>query len=195
MSVCVRTILAGRVSLAEYAKNWTLFAVFAAVGFGVGPVVGGFPSRGREGWRWCFGVNVPVGAVGMGVIWWVLRGELVGAVGVGDGDGGGDEATRLVKLGRRMGTIDYGGQVLFLSGMGLLMLGLTWAGGEYAWGSVAVVVPLVAGGVLTVGWVGYRWAMVPGRKMARVFPRQRAMMPWGLLVQKDIRLLLRRCTR
>ncbi|CAP62043.1 LOW QUALITY PROTEIN: uncharacterized protein PODANS_5_740 [Podospora anserina S mat+] len=146
MSVCVRTILADRVSLAEYAKTWTLFAVFTAVGFRVGPVVGGFLSRGREGWRWCFGVNVPVGAVGMGV-------------------------------------------VLFLSGMGLLILGLTWAGGEYAWGSVAVVVPLVAGGVLTVGWVGYRWAMVPGRKLARVFPRQRAMMPWGLLVRKDIGLL------
>lgn len=26
-----------------------------------------------------------------------------------DGDGGDDEATRLAKLGRRMGTIDYGG--------------------------------------------------------------------------------------
>lgn len=38
-----------------------------------------------------------------------FEGELVGAVGVGDGDGAGDEATRLVKLGRRMGTIDYGG--------------------------------------------------------------------------------------
>lgn len=75
MSVCVRTILADRVSLAEYAKTWTLFAVFTAVGFRVGPVVGGFLSRGREGWRWCFGVNVPVGAVGMGVVWWGLRGN------------------------------------------------------------------------------------------------------------------------
>ncbi|KAK0710480.1 major facilitator superfamily domain-containing protein [Apiosordaria backusii] len=147
VNICVRTILADRVSLAEYAKNWSLFAVFAAVGFGIGPVVGGYLSRGAQGWRWCFGVNLPVGVVAVGV-------------------------------------------VLFLLGMGLLILGLTWAGAEYAWDSVAVIVPLVVGGVLMVAWVVYQWAMVPGRKMARVFPRQRVMMPWELLAQKDIGLLL-----
>ncbi|KAK4177899.1 major facilitator superfamily domain-containing protein [Triangularia setosa] len=147
VNICVRTILADRVNLAEYAKNWSLFAVFAAVGFGIGPVVGGYLSRGEQGWRWCFGLNLPVGVVAMGV-------------------------------------------VLFLVGMGLLILGLTWAGAEYDWDSVAVIVPLVVGGMLMVGWVRYQWAMVPERKMARVFPRQRAMMPWELLAQKDLGLLL-----
>ncbi|KAK4204501.1 major facilitator superfamily domain-containing protein [Triangularia verruculosa] len=188
VNICVRTILADKVSLAEYAKNWSLFAVFAAVGFGVGPVIGGYLSKTKEGWRWCFGLNLPVGVVAMGVVWWVLRGELVGAV-EGAGEEGREEG-RLGRLRRRLGTIDYGGQILFLLGMGLLILGLTWAGAEYTWDSVAVIVPLVVGGMLTIGWVGHQWAMAPDGKLAKVFPRQRAMMPWELLAHKDIGLLL-----
>jgi hypothetical protein len=89
-----------------------------------------------------------------------------------------------------LGTIDYGGQVLFLLGFGLLVLAFTWGGGTYPWDSAAVLAPLVVGGVLAVAWFVYEWAMVPGRAMARVFPTQKAMMPWQLLVQQDIGLLL-----
>jgi len=53
-----------------------------------------------------------------------------------------------------------------------------------------VLVPLVVGGVLAVTWVWYEWAMVPGRVMARVFPRQKAMVPWELLMTRDVGLLL-----
>jgi hypothetical protein len=79
--------------------------------------------------------------------------------------------------------------LLFLWGLGLLVLAFTWAGGTYAWDSPAVVASLVIGGVLTVAWLVYEWAMVPGRLMARAFPRQRAMMPWQLLTQRNIGML------
>jgi MFS family permease len=189
INICVRTILADRVSLADYAKNWTVFALLSAVSFSIGPVAGGYLTQAS--WRWCFAINLPVGVVGIGVLFWLLRGELVPAQDVdevllGRGVQG---TTRKVRFFARLGTIDYGGQLLFLWGLGLLVLAFTWAGAEFPWDSTAVLVSLVVGGVMTVAWLVYEWAMVPGRLMARVFPMQKAMMPWELLMQRDIGLL------
>lgn len=189
----MRVILADRVSLAEYAKNWTLFAVFSAVGFALGPVAGGYLTS-RSTWRWCFGINLPVAAVAVVLVVVLLRGELVGPRDLDDdfgGENGGrvGKGQRLKRFGKRLATVDFGGQMLFLWGIGLVVLALTWAGKRYAWDSAGVLAPLVIGGVLTGVWVWYERAMVPGRVMARVFPRQRAMMPWGLMVQRDMALL------
>lgn len=198
INICVRTILADRVSLAEYAKNWTVFALVSGISFSIGPVAGGYLTQAS--WRWCFAVNLPVGVVGVGLVVLLLRGELVGPrevvvvpqrVEEGGGVSGGAEGKG--KVGRfweRLSTVDFGGQALFLLGFGLLVLAFTWGGGTYAWESVEVLVPLVVGAVLAVAWLVYEWAMVPGRVMARVFPMQKAMMPWELLMQRDIGLLV-----
>ncbi|KAH6847721.1 hypothetical protein B0I37DRAFT_431517 [Chaetomium sp. MPI-CAGE-AT-0009] len=178
INICVRTILADRVSLGEYAKNWTTFALVSGVSFG---------------WRWCFAVNLPVAVVGIGLVVVLLRGRLIGAMAIEDDGYRGrrrDPGTRMGRFLARLATVDFGGQLLFLWGLGLLVLGFTWAGSTYAWDSPAVVVTLVVGAVLTVAWLVYEWAMVPGRVMARVFPMQTAMMPWQLLMQKDVGLLL-----
>lgn len=79
--------------------------------------------------------------------------------------------------------------MLFLWGLGLLSLALTWGGGTYPWNSAVVLAPLIIGGVLSIGWILYEYSMLPGLLMSRIFPRQRAMMPWELLSQRDIGLL------
>jgi ABC-type branched-subunit amino acid transport system permease subunit len=40
-----RHILADRVSLAEYAVNWTVFALVSGIGFSIGPVIGGYLTQ------------------------------------------------------------------------------------------------------------------------------------------------------
>lgn len=138
-------------------------------------------------------LNVPVGVVAMVVVALVLRRELVGPVEMDHVRGperGEGKMARWRRAWDRLATVDCGGQLLFLWGMGLLVLAFTWAGGTYPWDSPAVVASLVVGAVLAVAWVLYEWAMVPGRAMARVFPRQKAMMPWQLLTQRDVGLLL-----
>ncbi|KAL2020298.1 hypothetical protein VTK56DRAFT_8526 [Thermocarpiscus australiensis] len=198
IQICVRAILADRVSLGDYAKNWSVFALVSAVSFSIGPVVGGYLTQAS--WRWCFAVNLPVGVLSIVVVLWLLRGELVGPAEMErgepgeDGDGDGrreimDTSTRRGRFWARLATIDYGGQLLFLWGLGLVVLALTWGGAMYPWDSAAVLASIVIGGVLAIAWLVYEWAMVPGRLMARVFPMQRAMMPWQLLVQRDIGLL------
>ncbi|KAK4119111.1 MFS general substrate transporter [Parathielavia appendiculata] len=203
INICVRTILADKVSLGEYAKNWTVFALVSGLSFSIGPVAGGYLTQAS--WRWCFAINLPVALIAIGLVVALLRKELVGPLAIGDAMGAGEGVTRdglhrgngrrdvETRTGRflmRLATVDVGGQLLFLWGFGLLVLAFTWAGGMYPWDSASVVASLVLGGVLAVAWLVYEWAMVPGRVMVRVFPRQKAMIPWHLLMQRDIGLLL-----
>ncbi|KAI5463864.1 major facilitator superfamily domain-containing protein [Mariannaea sp. PMI_226] len=185
-NMCVRTILADRVTLSEYALNWTIFALVAGISFSIGPVIGGFLTQAS--WRWCFAINLPIAALSMPLIFVLLRKELLGPQPLPEFEGR-DTSTRHGRLSARLSTVDYGGQLLFLWGLGLVILALTWSGGTYAWNSAHVLAPLVTGAVLSISWIAYEYAMTPGKIMSRVFPRQRAMIPWELLSERDIGLL------
>ncbi|KAF2103675.1 MFS general substrate transporter [Rhizodiscina lignyota] len=186
VSICVRIILADKVSLKEYALQWTLFSLVSAVAFTIGPVIGGYLTEAT--WRWVFAINLPVAAFAIVVVLLVLRKDLLGPQPLPQIEGR-DVSTRHGRFLLRIMTIDYGGQLLFLWGLGLLILALTWAGGSFAWDSAHVLSPLVVGAILSVIWLLYEFMMAPPRFMSRVFPIQRAMIPWELLSQRDIGLL------
>jgi MFS family permease len=188
--ISVRTILADKGSLRDYSINWTLFSLLNAVTFSVGPVIGGYLTQ--TSWRWCFAINLPVGVAAMVVAFLILRKELLGPQPIPElGEHSHlDVQTHRGRLLARLGTVDYGGQFLFLWGLGLMILAFTWAGGSYAWGSANVLAPLVIGAVLAVAWVLYEYSMAPPHALSRLFARQRAMIRWELLVQKDVGLLL-----
>ncbi|OAA54661.1 Major facilitator superfamily domain, general substrate transporter [Cordyceps fumosorosea ARSEF 2679] len=184
VNISVRTILADRVSLSEYATNWTIFVLINGVSFGLGPLIGGYLTQAS--WRWCFAINLPIGVVSVVLVAALLRKELIGPQPLpelaGSNAEGGSRGHRFLA---RISTVDAVGQLLFLLGMGLLLLAFTWGGSTYPWGSAAVVAPLVLGVALTVAWLVFERSMAHGRAMARVFGRQRAMMPWDLLSQRD----------
>ncbi|KAL1656122.1 hypothetical protein SLS61_001194 [Didymella pomorum] len=58
---------------------------------------------------------------------------------------------------RKLVAIDFFGVVLALAGSTLLVLALTWAGGEYAWSSVHVITTLVVGIATMAGFVLWQW--------------------------------------
>ncbi|KAJ5818930.1 Major facilitator superfamily domain general substrate transporter [Penicillium riverlandense] len=187
VNISIRTILADRVSLRDYALNWTIFSLVASISFSIGPVIGGYLTEAS--WRWCFAINLPVGVLAIILILLLLRGELLGPQDLPELQGH-DLATKHGRFLARLMTIDYGGQLLFLWGFGLLILALTWGGGTFGWSSAAVVAPLVIGAVLAISWVVYEYLMSPGQLMSRLFHFQRAMVPWKLLSQRDIGLLV-----
>lgn len=119
----------------------------------------------------------------------VLRKELLGPQPIP----GLDETTktgRRTKLVARLKTIDYGGQVLFILGFGLIILALTWGGVSYPWDSAAVITSLVIGCIFVVSMVFYERSFVEGNYVATRFPWQKPMIPWSLVICRDIGLLL-----
>ncbi|KAJ5925875.1 hypothetical protein N7454_007385 [Penicillium verhagenii] len=186
VNISVRTILADGVSLSEFAVNWTIFALVSGIGFSIGPVIGGYLTTAS--WRWCFAINLPIGVVAMVLVVFVLRKDLQGPQSLPQLEGR-DLSTAPRRFVARIATIDFGGQMLFLWGFGLLILALTWAGGNYAWNSAAVLAPIIIGAILSIIWVIYERLMAPGALIARALPHQKAMMPWILISQRDIGLL------
>ncbi|KAK2018742.1 major facilitator superfamily transporter [Colletotrichum eremochloae] len=188
INILVRVILADKVSLRENAKNWSVFSLLGGVlGWGLGPVVGGYITSGSS-WRWCFGINLPIAFVSMLAIYFILRSELLGPQPIPQLDETADTGRRTTFV-KRIQTIDVGGQVLFLFGFGLLILGLTWAGATYSWTSPAVLVTLILGAMISVSFVIWEYHMAPGKALARQFPWQKAMIPWELARNRDIGLL------
>jgi hypothetical protein len=90
----------------------------------------------------------------------------------------------------RLGTVDFGGQLIFLFGMGLLVLALTWAGSYYPWTTAEVLAPLVIGAVLLVIFLIYEYLLLPGHFLAERFPLQQAMVSLKLIWTRNAGLLM-----
>lgn len=204
LNVVVRTILADRVSLQENAKNWAIFSLVGGVSYGLGPVIGGktTPSHiyslnpanislgylTNADWRWCFAINLPIAAVALIIVFFVLRKELLGPQPIPELNETA-ETGRRTKFVARLKTVDIGGQLLFIFGFGLVILALTWGGATYSWSSPAVIVPLVLGIIFAGVFCYWEYLLAPGNTMAEKLPWQRAMLPWELISNRDIGLL------
>ncbi|KJK74256.1 hypothetical protein H634G_10402 [Metarhizium anisopliae BRIP 53293] len=186
LNVVVRTILADRVTLKENAKNWAIFAIVGGVSYGIGPVIGGYLSGSN--WRWCFGINLPVGAVALIAVFFVLRKELLGPQPIPELDETVETGQRS-KFAARLKTVDVGGQVLFVLGFGLIVLALTWGGATYSWNSAPVLVSLVLGLVFSLVFFIWERLLSPGRMLSVKLPKQRAMIPWAMLTNRDVGLI------
>jgi len=99
-------------------------ATFAAASI-IGPAVGGFIVDNAS-WRWIFYINLPVGGLALLVI----------------------SLTMPRRLERQEHSVDWLGFAFLAVGTTGLLLGLTWAGRDYAWGSGHVVGALVAAAAL-----------------------------------------------
>lgn len=193
VNISIRIILADKVSLADYATNWSLFALISALGYTIGPVIGGYLTQ--TSWRWCFAINLPIAALAIPLVLLLLRKELLGPQPLPELEGlqGNAHGARRARLLVRLSTIDYIGQLLFLFGLGLIILALTWAGGKesgtYPWDSVYVLAPLIIGAVLSISWFFYEYSLAPPHFMSKVFKHQRAMIPWVVFTKPDIGLL------
>ncbi|RDL38545.1 uncharacterized protein BP5553_02885 [Venustampulla echinocandica] len=190
ITVVVRIILSDKVSLGENAKNTSTFSMVAGLSYAVGPVVGGYLTS--HNWRWCFGINLPIAFVAIVSVFLLLRGQLMGPQplpGVPDQETPWEVSSKQQRFKARISMIDFGGQFLFLVGMALVVLALTWGGVTYSWQSGQVIIPLVVGSLLVLCFIYWEYLMAPGRYLARKFPLQRPTIPWILITQRNVGLL------
>jgi len=121
MSLAV-TILGDLMPPRQRAKYQAIFLAVFGVSSVLGPVIGGFFAGtssflGLTGWRWVFMVNVPIGAVGLFVIWRVLH---------------------LPPVRRIQHSIDWQGALALVVGLVPLLL-VAEQGRIWGWGSAAAL--------------------------------------------------------
>jgi predicted MFS family arabinose efflux permease len=146
-------------------------------------VIGG--QLADAGWRYIFVLPIGVAVLAMILIALLMRKELVR----GRADTKSQNSRRLGYISG-LAIIDWPGLVMFILGVGCIILAMQWGGSQFAWSSPAVIIPFAVGGILCILFFVYEYLLGPGRAMARFFPRQVAMIPSTLFRKKDTVLLM-----
>ncbi|ESZ96944.1 efflux pump antibiotic resistance protein [Sclerotinia borealis F-4128] len=105
----------------------------------VGPVMGG-AFVDSIGWRWCFWINLPIGAVAMILLVLFLKVQSVP-----------NQYTSL-SLRRKIANMDLIGTVTFLGAICCLTLALQWGGQTKPWHSSQIIGLFVGFGLLTIAF-------------------------------------------
>ncbi|KAA1475284.1 MFS general substrate transporter [Dentipellis sp. KUC8613] len=141
-------IMSDVVTLRDRGKYQGIIGVVIALGFGIGPLIGGVLSE-KVSWRWCCWVTLPISACGIVVTTYILPLRSV------EGD-----------IKRKLLAVDYVGAALTLCGCTLIMLPLIWGGITFPWSSAVVLASLLTGVFLVAvfcfwEWKGARLPIVP----------------------------------
>lgn len=132
MGTMVNVIICDTFSLRDRGLYLAVTSIVWAVGSAVGPVIGGtFTSR--LDWRWCFWLNLPIGAVVFVVLLLFLR-----------------VPTPHTPVLAGLKAIDWTGSVLIVGATLMILLGLEFGDVTFPWSS-ATVVCLLAFGTVVVG--------------------------------------------
>ncbi|KAI4625232.1 uncharacterized protein J4E87_005078 [Alternaria ethzedia] len=178
-----RIIVSDGATLAETSRSTSILSLISGCSYAVGPVIGGYLADAS--WRYIFVLPIGVAVLSILIIFFVMRKELFhGRASVSPG-----QSRRLGYISG-LAIIDWPGLVMFIFGVGCIILAIQWGGTQYSWGSAPVIAPLVVGIVLCIAFFTYEYLLGPDRAVARLFHRQIPMIPSTLFRKKDTALLM-----
>lgn len=105
----------------------------------VGPFIGGAITQ-RSTWRWCFGINLPLGFVTIVLCAFLLNTPA-------------DPQVRTLSAKEKLKQFDIVGTVVLIAALVCLLLGLQFGGSTYPWSDGRVIALLVVAGALAITFV------------------------------------------
>lgn len=127
----------------------------------IGPILGGVFTD-KLTWRWCFYINLPLGAI-----------TILGIVLLFNTPSNRTPTNQTIK--ERLSELDYIGPVFFIPANICLLLALQWGGSAYPWSS-SIIVGLFSGfGVLAPIWLYTQYRL-----------KERATIPFRILTQRTV---------
>ncbi|KAF7369131.1 ABC transporter [Mycena venus] len=164
MFTSVSTIDAEIIPLDKRPILFGSFGVVVALAVVLGPLLGGVLTD-RVSWRWCFYINLPLGALAIILVFFVLeRREPRNK----------DSQLLVSSPWIRLGFVDWVGSVVCMSMVVALLLPLQWGGITKSWRDVQVVALFSLSAVLFVLLAIWEWRR-----------RETALVPLGMLRRRS----------
>ncbi|KAM6503005.1 Major facilitator superfamily domain containing protein [Amanita muscaria] len=138
ISMC-QIIISDIVTLRERGKYQGIIGVIIALGYTMGPIVGGALSQDVS-WRWCFWFSIPISLVATCIVLFVLPLQSIRG-----------------RIREKLLIMDFFGAFLCLVGSTLILLPLIWGGVTFPWRSPEVLVTFFCGLVVTAGFTLWEW--------------------------------------
>ena len=110
MAPLAQSILADSFPPEKRGQAFALYGVAIVFAPAIGPTLGGWLSDNWS-WHWCFLINVPVGAISLGLMAWLIE----------DSEAAKTERRRLVRAGARFDTIGFLLMGTFLGAMEIVL--------------------------------------------------------------------------
>ncbi|KAI1866327.1 uncharacterized protein JN550_007715 [Neoarthrinium moseri] len=116
----------------------------------IGPFLGGALTD-RATWRWCFGINLPIGAITVVVCAIYVRIPS-------------ESAEISVSTRTKLSQVDVPGTVFMVASLICLLIALQWGGSAYSWSDSRIIALFVVFGVLAIAFIITQTTSITGAK-------------------------------